>query len=140
MDMKKLQRAYSDHAAGCRYKRDAAGNPVEMRLTFEEWLHIWVESGKLHLRGCRRGQYVMSRTLDLGHYEVGNVFIQETSNNVRDAQRGKKLSDEQRAAVGAAKSKPCTIDGVVIYSSYSALRKSLGQGKNGTASPHFRYV
>ena len=73
-----------------RGKIDAAGNPVEFRLSFDEWLKIWEDSGKLSQRGNKKGCYVMSRYNDLGHYEVGNVFIQEHSDNVRQAQIGRK--------------------------------------------------
>lgn len=37
-------------------------------------------------------------------------------------------------------SKPCTIDGVIIYPSMSALKLALGQGKNGYKHPNFRYL
>lgn len=48
---------------------------IEFRLTFDEWLRIWLRSGKYHLRGNRIGEYCMSRPKDCGHYEVGNVRI-----------------------------------------------------------------
>ena len=79
--------AQKDYVRG---KIDAAGNPVEFRLSFDEWLNIWEASGKLSQRGHKKGCYVMSRYNDLGHYEVGNVFIQEHSDNVRQAQIGRK--------------------------------------------------
>ena len=79
--------AQKDYVRG---KIDAAGNPVEFRLSFDEWLNIWEASGKLSQRGIRKGCYVMSRYNDLGHYEVGNVFIQEHSDNVRQAQIGRQ--------------------------------------------------
>lgn len=130
MDLKKLRRAYNQHVYRCKRKRDAAGNPVKMRLTFEEWLSVWVESGKLHLRGIKKGSYCMSRCNDLGHYEMGNVFIQSSAHNIRDAA---PIRNENLC-------KPCTADGITIYPSVVALRAALGQGKSGTASPNFRFV
>jgi hypothetical protein len=71
-------------------RTDAAGNQIEFKLTFEEWLDIWLESGHLHERGCKAGQYCMSRYDDIGHYEVGNVFIQLHADNTRQAGRNPK--------------------------------------------------
>jgi hypothetical protein len=36
--------------------------------------------------------------------------------------------------------KPCTVDGITIYPSCTALAAALGYGKNGTRSPSFRYI
>lgn len=36
--------------------------------------------------------------------------------------------------------KPCTIDGVTIYPSRKALVQALGNGKNGSGHPNFKYV
>jgi len=71
-------------------KRDAAGLPVEVRMSFEDWLQVWIESGKYHLRGNRKGCYVMARKDDLGHYAVGNVEIIPTEENIKFAQKGEK--------------------------------------------------
>jgi hypothetical protein len=57
-------------AKGCAKQRG-----IPFRLTFEEWLAIWTESGKLDQRGWRRGQFVMARPGDKGAYEIGNVVI-----------------------------------------------------------------
>jgi ribosomal protein L44E len=49
----------------------------------------------------------MSRYNDIGHYEVGNVRIILSSENVREAQLGRTHSDESRAKNSAAqKGKP----------------------------------
>lgn len=53
--------------------------------------------------------------------------------------------DKMRASLKAnpntgAPKKPCTVDGITIYPSYSALAKALGRGKNGTNHPNFRYL
>lgn len=62
--------------AAFRDQRNAAkGRGIEWRLSFEEWIFIWEQSGKLHLRGRNSGCYVMARNGDQGAYEVGNVEI-----------------------------------------------------------------
>jgi len=64
---------------------DVYGNKIEWHLTFDEWYKIWIDSGKYHLRGPGKDQYCMSRINDIGNYEVGNVFIQKSSDNVSQA-------------------------------------------------------
>lgn len=71
---------------------DTEGNPIEMKLSFTQWLAIWVDSGHLNNRGRGKGKYVMSRINDLGHYELGNVFIQLHTENVSQAKRGRQVS------------------------------------------------
>lgn len=73
-----------------KYRIDRIGNPIEFKLTFEEWITIWLDSGHWFERGRGAGKYVMSRRDDIGNYEVGNVFIQTFNNNSREsAVRGK---------------------------------------------------
>lgn len=80
-------KAYRNQIARCRSKTDAQGNPVEMRLTFDQWWSIWESSGHWQDRGRSAGKYCMSRLNDLGHYEVGNVFIQLHSQNISQIDR-----------------------------------------------------
>ena len=80
---------FSQHKCRTKGRLDAAGNPIEFKLTFEQWWDIWQKSGKWNQRGNKRGQYVMSRKNDLGHYEIGNVEIIESIENVR---RGKNYA------------------------------------------------
>lgn len=141
---------------------DRNGDIIEFRLTFDEWFDIWVASGQLDNRGRKRGQFVMSRFNDTGHYEVGNVFIQECGKNVAEANKVyNKLpshkSDTHRANISKTKQEqfkdedfrkrmksaqdhPCTIDGITIFPSKRELARHLGYGKNGTRSPTFRYL
>ena len=156
-EIKKLKNAYYTQKSATTRRVDASGNPIEFRLTFEEWLQIWLESGHLHERGNKKGQYCMSRKDDLGHYEVGNVFIQLTSQNSQEAIVRKENKDKRLAALKIAMSrpevkakmarkmarsiaKPCTVDGITIYPSRTALIAELGEGKSGTRNPNFRYV
>lgn len=87
---------------------DAEGTLIEMRLTFEQWLGIWVESGKWELCGNSKGKYCMGRYNDLGHYELGNVSIVPFEENCGDSRRGKSISEEHRRALREANlNKPC---------------------------------
>jgi hypothetical protein len=55
--------------------------PILFKLTFNEWLDIWIASGHLKDRGRRKHQYCMSRKNDYGNYEVGNVEIVQNTEN-----------------------------------------------------------
>lgn len=145
--MKKHFSAYANQKRACKNRVDLLGNPIEMKLTFEEWVQIWVNSGHLEERGKKRGQYCMSRVNDTGHYESGNVFIQLHSQNVRDAGpqrsvalRGKSHSAEHTEKMATTKRKACTVDGVNVYPSLKVLCDALGHGQHGRRHPNFRYV
>ena len=105
MNYKAARTAYLKQANRCkRGKKDANGDPVEMRLTFEEWADIWEASGKWSQRGNRRGQYCMARKDDIGHYEMGNVEIKLHTENTIEASVGRtfKHTDEAKRKIGAA--------------------------------------
>lgn len=77
-----------DYLPAFREQRYAAKQRgIAFLLTFEEWFEIWQTSGKLHMRGRLRGQWVMGRRGDKGAYEVGNVQIIGMGKNSSDAQR-----------------------------------------------------
>ena len=80
--MRKLKHKYN-----CQ-KNSAVLRGIDFLLTFDEWLNIWISSGHLDQRGCRTGQYNMSRINDIGPYAVGNVFIQKHEDNLSQAHRG----------------------------------------------------
>lgn len=67
---------------------DKLGKPIIFKLTFEEWLDLWIQSGHLDKMGRSGGCYVMSRKNDLGNYEIGNVFIQSVEQNLSEGHRG----------------------------------------------------
>lgn len=69
-------------------KYNARNRGVQFLLSFDQWLAIWRDSGKLDQRGRGIGKFCMSRRGDAGAYEVGNVFIQE---HVANSQEGSRL-------------------------------------------------
>lgn len=77
-------------------KYNARGRGIEWSLTYEEWLKIWTDSGKLHLRGRKGGGYVMARFGDVGPYSVENVSIVPFEQNSSEANKGKSISEEHR--------------------------------------------
>lgn len=82
-------------------RKNARARKIPFLLTYEEWLQVWTESGHLEERGRLAHQYVMSRVGDVGPYAVGNVFIQTSSQNSKDAAHPQ--TPETRAKISATK-------------------------------------
>lgn len=68
---------------------DKLGNRIEFRMSLSEWLDLWLSSDAWRTRLAKRNgsTAVISRINDIGHYEIGNVFIQSSGKNVADAER-----------------------------------------------------
>lgn len=84
------------------HRLNAKDRGIGFELTFSQWLEIWIASGKVRRRGCRRGQYVMARYRDRGPYAVGNVKVILASENIAEALKGKPRSGETRALISLA--------------------------------------
>lgn len=54
---------------------------IDFLLTFDQWLSWWQDTGKLELRGKRRGEYQMCRIGDTGPYSIENIYCDTVSNN-----------------------------------------------------------
>ena len=77
-------------------QRNATDRGIPFLLTYEEWLKVWNDSGKLEQRGRGADKFCMCRVGDLGSYEVGNVFIGTGRENVRAGNLGKPVPQEVR--------------------------------------------
>ena len=150
-ELKKAVSAYKQQKKNCGRRKDRNGTPIEMRLTFEQWLDIWLSSGKWEQRGRGTGKYVMSRVDDLGHYELGNVKVSLNADNIRESAprvRAKLLGRPnvknslnrlgKVPPCAITNRKPCTVDGVRIFPSRIALVRELG--RPATRLTEFRYV
>ena len=84
------------------HKRNAKKRNIDFFLTFDEWLDIWNKSGKLHLRGRKKGQYCMARIGDVGPYMVGNVYIELSDINCKLPHDGISKSQEQKYKMSLA--------------------------------------
>jgi hypothetical protein len=89
MDIKKLKRYYNDQKFKSKSRLDKNGDPIQWLLTFDEWMAIWIASGKLHDRGRKSNQYCMSRKNDIGPYSTDNVEIIPNFENISSGQLGK---------------------------------------------------
>jgi hypothetical protein len=93
----KAKRRFYGKKSHTRSRKDVNGDQIEMRLTFDEWFKIWVDSGHYHEIGSRKGNYCMARHNDIGHYEMGNVSIILSSENysaVGKSNFGRKQTQE----------------------------------------------
>lgn len=79
-----MNRKFNQHKNVIKNKTDANGNKVLFKLSYDEWLSIWQESGHMSEMGVGKGKYCMARKNDVGHYEAGNVFIQDHAQNLFD--------------------------------------------------------
>jgi hypothetical protein len=98
-------RAYYQH------KANAESRGIGFLLTYEEWLKIWMDSGKINQRGSYRGKYVMARFGDIGPYAVGNVKIILHTENLAERDRSfdpppteSARANMSRASLGKPKS------------------------------------
>jgi len=89
----KYNKKYHDH------KSSAKQRGIKFNLTYDQWLNIWLISGKIK----QRGFYCMSRIKDKGAYDIGNVFIQTLAQNSLEAVIGEPAvwtDDDVDHAVG----------------------------------------
>jgi len=106
MNARERQQRYRDrHSKTPEYRyrlhqQNAAARNIPFHLTFEEWLDIWMSSGKWEQRGWRHGQYVMARFGDKGAYEIGNVSIILAQNNRSDRNRNYPMRGKNNPASG----------------------------------------
>lgn len=135
IDIKIAKQRYNEQ----KYRAHSRG--INFNLTLQQWIDIWDQSGKWEQRGCKIGQYVMSRINDSGNYEIGNVFIQLHESNAKDGQLGKKLSSTHIQSIkktmlgnkhGSVKRSPETCENMrqarLKYWANKKLQKELANG------------
>ena len=74
-----------------RGRKDKLGNDILMKLTLDEFIKLYEDAGVLPMH-----PYVLSRVNDIGHYEVGNVFV---STQCRNALETHGIFDADAAAI-----------------------------------------
>jgi hypothetical protein len=87
------------------HRTNAKQRGVEFKLTFEEWLTWWQQTGHYHERGNKRGQYVMARKGDTGSYELGNIECIQAQVNSRAPHVGKPKSEAWKEKLRATRAK-----------------------------------
>lgn len=84
--------------AFAKQRHGALRRCIGFYFTFDEWLNVWVKSGKLNHRGRSNGQYVMARKGDIGPYSAANVEIKTSIENHKEATVGKPWTPARRKA------------------------------------------
>ena len=103
-ELRKLRDAYNvQKKTQARRKPDRNGHRIQVTMTFDVWLQVWMDSGKLSLRGSGRGRFCMARKDDLGDYAAGNVDIESCEENSREAKLGRSQSACARAKMSATR-------------------------------------
>jgi len=76
------KKAYDDQ------KRHAQARGIAWSFVYEEWLEVWLISGKWDQRGRGPEKYCMCRYGDTGPYSYRNCFIATNSENQRQRWEG----------------------------------------------------
>lgn len=72
---------------------------IGFNFAYEEWLEIWLLSGRWKQRGKEKGQYQMCRFYDEGPYSKNNCYIgtveenQKERHKIPDGETGDIISD-----------------------------------------------
>lgn len=80
LDPKKVKQKWYSKKSSTRNRKDKNGEPIEFLLSFEDYYKLYNDYGKYPSL-----TYVLCRKNDLGHYEVGNVFVDYFMNNLTSA-------------------------------------------------------
>lgn len=84
-----LQVMQPNYKKYCSAKAQAKRRNINFELSFEEWLAIWIESGKWELRGRTKGCYGMGMTNAVLGYVNGNVYIDDRAEIITKEMRQK---------------------------------------------------
>ena len=96
IDIELAKLRWHQQKAQAKNRKDKNGNPIVWKLSFDEWITIWLDSGHWEQRGVGSGKYCMSRINDIGNYEIGNVEIKTMNENIIKGQLGRKFPQKGR--------------------------------------------
>ena len=65
-------------------------------MTYNDWLKIWTDSGKLDKRGRRSRNFAMCRKGDSGPYATWNVYIASVRKNLSDREKNKIKKEQDK--------------------------------------------
>lgn len=80
LDVKKVKQKWCSKRASTRGRKDKNGVLIEFKLSFEDYYKLYNDYGQYPSLN-----YVLCRKDDLGHYEVGNVYVDYFMNNLTSA-------------------------------------------------------
>lgn len=85
------KKAYDDQ------KRHAEQRGIEFILSYENFLEVWLLSGKWLKRGRGFGEFCMCRFNDTGPYARQNVYIDSVENNLKQRWNNREVIDLTKA-------------------------------------------
>lgn len=91
-----LEGMYKQHSDNAKFRG------IEFNISFDDWLKVWEDSGKLSERGRGKDKYCMCRVNDIGAYAVDNVFIDTNKTNLSDGNIGKVMSEHTKNKISDA--------------------------------------
>jgi hypothetical protein len=100
VDLKEAKQKYNKHKGRAKWRN------IPFLFTFEEWCHMWEQSGKWELRGRTKGKYNMSRKGDIGPYSVDNVYINLHEDNAKEGNLGRWIGRKHKEETKIKLSKP----------------------------------
>jgi hypothetical protein len=101
---------------------------------------VSVES-RLKMREAKLGKILSEETkAKMSHAKRGKSFTKSHCENISKSYRKTEARSNAIREANKSKRQSCTVDGVNIFESKSALEKMLGRGKTGSRSPTFRYL
>ena len=104
------KKAFDDHV------RHSLSRGISFNLSYEDWLEMWLVSGKWPNRGKESGQYVMCRFGDVGPYSKRNCYIGTVEQNNRDRWKDiEKIDDSKSAQI------------YEMYTTTNATQKEIGK-------------
>lgn len=87
--LKFYEQKYKSKISSTVGRADKLGNKIEVKLSLDEFIRLYQDAGVFPMR-----PYVISRVNDIGHYEIGNVFI---STNMQNSLEAHGIYDEDSA-------------------------------------------
>ncbi len=95
----------ANKSAYMKQKAKAKFRSIPWEFTFDEWLSVWLNSGRLNERGRCAGKYVMARHGDVGPYSPSNVEIILCEKNASDSRLNhpKTLFESRAKQVGTGR-------------------------------------
>ena len=92
-----------------RQRYSAKRRGIVWDFTLNSWIEWWLNTGKAHLRGNKKGQYMMCRIMDVGIYSPNTVYCATNNENIKDAYKYNKdrkkksfLSNESKIKISKA--------------------------------------
>ena len=83
-----IRKRYHMLRSNARRMARLSGNPIEFKLTIDEWYTFWKNSGHYEEMGTARGQYVLARKDLSQDYTIDNIEVITINENIQRHHQG----------------------------------------------------